>query len=90
MAAADAIVLYGTKLCPFVQRTRMLLHHKQLAFKDTTVDLLHKPEWFKVGACGAALRVGQVGLNRAALGGAAGPLAVRQGARAGARQEHRV
>lgn len=55
-AAAAEIVLYGTRLCPFVQRTRMLLHHKQLAFKDTPIDLLHKPTWFRVRARRAARR----------------------------------
>jgi glutathione S-transferase len=38
--------LISFDICPYVERCRVVLHEKGLAFEQTQVDLTHKPEWF--------------------------------------------
>ncbi len=38
--------LYSMNLCPFAQRTRMVLAHKGIDFDLTEIDLADKPDWF--------------------------------------------
>ena len=41
------IHLISHALCPFVQRSVIVLKEKNMAFKRTDIDLSNKPEWFK-------------------------------------------
>lgn len=38
--------LIGYKMCPFVQRTQIVLLHKQVKYRTRYVDLAQPPEWF--------------------------------------------
>ncbi|XP_060067079.1 glutathione S-transferase omega-1-like [Ylistrum balloti] len=38
--------LYSMRFCPFAQRTRLVLAHKNIEFETVNVDLKEKPEWF--------------------------------------------
>ncbi len=40
------IELISAAVCPFAQRTRMVLHEKAIDFKLTEIDLSNKPDWF--------------------------------------------
>jgi len=38
--------LYSMRFCPFAQRTRLVLAHKNIAFETVNVHLKKKPDWF--------------------------------------------
>ncbi len=38
--------IISANVCPFAQRTRMVLHEKDLDFELTEIDLKNKPDWF--------------------------------------------
>lgn len=38
--------LYSMRFCPFAQRTRLVLAHKNIEFETINVDLKNKPDWF--------------------------------------------
>lgn len=40
------IKLYSAAVCPFAQRTRMLLLEKEIEFELVEIDLSNKPTWF--------------------------------------------
>ena len=42
----ETLELISFKLCPFVQRAVITLHHKNLPFTLTHIDLDHPPAWF--------------------------------------------
>jgi len=42
----NSIELYSAEVCPFAQRTRIVLMEKGLEFTVTEIDLAHKPDWF--------------------------------------------
>lgn len=42
----SSIELYSAEVCPFAQRTRMVLMEKGLDFTVTEIDLSNKPDWF--------------------------------------------
>jgi len=42
----DIIELYGARLCPYTQRTRIVLREKQLPYEWVEIDLANKPDWF--------------------------------------------
>lgn len=39
--------LVSHALCPYVQRAAIVLTEKRLPFRRTTIDLAHKPDWFR-------------------------------------------
>jgi len=41
-----ALRYYSMRFCPFAQRTRLVLEHKQLPFETVNIDLANKPDWF--------------------------------------------
>jgi glutathione S-transferase len=41
------LVLASHDLCPYVQRAAIVLHEKRVPFERRSVDLAHKPDWFK-------------------------------------------
>lgn len=41
------IELISTLTCPFVQRSVIVLHEKDIPFKRTNIDLSDKPDWFE-------------------------------------------
>lgn len=41
-----ALRLYSMRFCPYAQRTRLVLEHKQIPYETVNVDLLSKPTWF--------------------------------------------
>merc|ERR1711963_939790 len=38
--------LYSMRFCPYGQRTRLVLAHKNIPHETINVDLKEKPEWF--------------------------------------------
>lgn len=38
--------LISFDLCPYVERSRVVLHEKEVAFEQTMIDLDDKPDWF--------------------------------------------
>ncbi len=34
-------------LCPYVQRSVIVLHEKQIPYRRTDIDLADKPDWFR-------------------------------------------
>jgi len=38
--------VYSMRFCPFAQRTRLVLAHKNIAFETVNVHLRSKPDWF--------------------------------------------
>lgn len=38
--------IISANVCPYAQRTRMVLHEKGLTFELTEIDLKNKPDWF--------------------------------------------
>jgi glutathione S-transferase len=40
------LTLISFDICPFVERTRIVLHEKGLPFEQTVIDLRNKPAWF--------------------------------------------
>lgn len=57
--------LVSFDLCPYVQRSAIVLHEKGLPFRTTYIDLADKPEWFlKISPTGKVplLRVGNESL----------------------------
>lgn len=38
--------LYSMRLCPYAQRTRILLAHKKIPYETVNINLKEKPEWF--------------------------------------------
>lgn len=47
MSAIPPLELISFKVCPFVQRSVIALHEKQVDFTLTHIDLGNPPEWFK-------------------------------------------
>jgi len=41
-----ALRLYCMRFCPYAQRTRLVLEHKQLPYEVVNIDLGNKPGWF--------------------------------------------
>jgi len=46
MKQANDYEIISARTCPYVQRVTIALTEKQVAFKHTTIDLKHKPDWF--------------------------------------------
>lgn len=44
---SPAIELYSAEVCPYAQRTRMLLHEKGIEYRLHEIDLAHKPDGFE-------------------------------------------
>ena len=44
---SEKLELISFKLCPFVQRTIIVLNYKQVEFDITYIDINDPPEWFK-------------------------------------------
>lgn len=44
---SEKLELISFKLCPFVQRTIIVLNYKQIEFDITYIDINDPPEWFK-------------------------------------------
>jgi len=42
----SGIELYSAEVCPFAQRSRMVLLEKRLDFTIAEIDLANKPDWF--------------------------------------------
>uniref|UniRef100_A0A1I8F1X0 Glutathione transferase n=1 Tax=Macrostomum lignano TaxID=282301 RepID=A0A1I8F1X0_9PLAT len=42
----NLLTLYSMRFCPFAQRTRLVLQHKQLPHQIVNVNLVRKPDWF--------------------------------------------
>ena len=42
----DTLQLISFKLCPFVQRSVILLNYKKVKYKLKYIDIKHKPDWF--------------------------------------------
>jgi glutathione S-transferase len=42
----EPITLVSFDICPFVERTRVVLFEKELSFDQTVIDLWNKPAWF--------------------------------------------
>ncbi|XP_050399462.1 glutathione S-transferase omega-1 isoform X1 [Patella vulgata] len=38
--------IYSMRFCPFAQRTRLVLQHKNIPHENVNVHLVKKPEWF--------------------------------------------
>ncbi|XP_071175946.1 glutathione S-transferase omega-1-like [Mytilus edulis] len=38
--------LYSMRLCPYAQRTRIMLAHKKIPYETVNINLTEKPEWF--------------------------------------------
>jgi glutathione S-transferase len=38
--------LISFDICPYVERSRIAIHEKGLAYETTFIDLAHKPDWF--------------------------------------------
>ncbi|XP_064611437.1 glutathione S-transferase omega-1-like [Liolophura sinensis] len=38
--------LYSMRFCPFAQRTRLLLEHKNIPYETVNINLKQKPDWF--------------------------------------------
>lgn len=45
-AARDLLRLYSMRLCPFAQRTRLVLVHKNIPHEVVNINLKYKPSWF--------------------------------------------
>lgn len=43
---SSAIEIYSAAVCPFAQRTLILLKEKKLSYELIEIDLDHKPDWF--------------------------------------------
>jgi len=41
-----ALRYYSMRFCPFAQRTRLVLEHKQIPFETVNINLADKPSWF--------------------------------------------
>jgi glutathione S-transferase len=44
----DKLRIYSMRYCPFAQRTRLVLAHKNIPHELVNVNLQYKPEWFLV------------------------------------------
>jgi len=44
--AKDKLRLYSMRLCPYAQRTRLVLAHLNIPFEVVNVNLTQKPEWY--------------------------------------------
>jgi glutathione S-transferase len=42
----STLTLYTAEICPYAQRTRMVLGEKKIAFHAVEIDLDNKPDWF--------------------------------------------
>ena len=42
----DQIVLYNMRLCPYAERTVLVLLAKNVPFENVNIDLKKKPDWF--------------------------------------------
>lgn len=42
----STLTLYTAEICPYAQRTRMVLGEKKIAFEAIEIDLDNKPDWF--------------------------------------------
>lgn len=42
----STLTLYTAEICPYAQRTRMVLGEKQVAHESIEIDLDNKPDWF--------------------------------------------
>ncbi|KAH9494607.1 Glutathione S-transferase omega-1 [Bulinus truncatus] len=38
--------LYNMRFCPYAQRTRLVLEHKNIPYETININLVDKPEWF--------------------------------------------
>uniref|UniRef100_A0A1I8FF04 GST N-terminal domain-containing protein n=1 Tax=Macrostomum lignano TaxID=282301 RepID=A0A1I8FF04_9PLAT len=43
---SEVLTLYSMLYCPYAQRTRLVLQHKQLPHRIINVNLVRKPDWF--------------------------------------------
>lgn len=43
---SEALQLISFKLCPYVQRSVILLNHKEAKYTLKYIDIKHKPDWF--------------------------------------------
>lgn len=43
---AGKLRIYSMHYCPFAQRTRLVLEHKQIQYETVNVNLKDKPDWF--------------------------------------------
>ncbi|ORZ03331.1 thioredoxin-like protein [Syncephalastrum racemosum] len=46
MSAANKLVLYTARICPYAQRAAIALHEAGLSYESVEIDLLNKPEWY--------------------------------------------
>jgi len=42
----DKIRVYSSRLCPYAERARLVLHHKNIIHEIVNIDLKDKPDWF--------------------------------------------
>ncbi|XP_062567944.1 glutathione S-transferase omega-1-like [Saccostrea cucullata] len=45
--APGTLRLYSMRFCPYAQRTRLVLLHKNVTFETVNINLKQKPDWFK-------------------------------------------
>ena len=43
----ERIEIFSAEACPYAQRSRMVLHEKDVPYDLTEIDLANKPDWFK-------------------------------------------
>ncbi|XP_056022548.1 glutathione S-transferase omega-1 isoform X2 [Ostrea edulis] len=43
---AGTLRIYSMRLCPFAERTRLVLAHKNIPNEEVNINLTKKPEWF--------------------------------------------
>lgn len=44
--AHPQLKLYTALICPYAQRTRLVLAHKNIPYETVEIDLANKPEWY--------------------------------------------
>jgi len=44
--AEDVLRLYSMRFCPYAQRTRLVLAHKQIPHETVNINLMDKPDWY--------------------------------------------
>lgn len=45
--APGTLRLYSMRFCPYAQRTRLVLLHKNIEFETVNINLKQKPDWFR-------------------------------------------